>query len=278
MARVLVVLVTATLVGALAGCRLGQLGGATCAQPLQPGGEDGRPNQWAASIGPIPQSRDFQAALSTTMQGLDRDRFQKASVGGLARHGNAGSGLWFHVLLAKPQGTTPHDLSGGWEASLAAGAIGDRCAGDNKDLGAVMKDVRVRGQRAGGGGVGAVRAGQIFAAQASGESDQAIVARVDGVVRSFGLVPRQVRVLHPLGPAVYVTATIADVKTLKNRLSALTTAIQGADGHELYEGLYLQIDGTDGTPLLRSATSSRAGEGSGWSAPGIDSLWGINHG
>jgi hypothetical protein len=253
---------------------------ATCAQPTQarPLGS-GEPGQYAASIGAVPQSPDVDTALQETIHGLDADLFSNIRVGAPPQSALGSSALWLHARVAPA--IVPHDLSGAWEAELAAGAVADRCAGDNISLHGVMTGVSVH--TAGphgddGGGFGDARAGQIFGAQGSGESDQAIVDRVEGVLTAYGLTPRQVRVLHPLGPAVQVVATVDDVHALDGKLNDLTTALEGRYGDQLYEGLYLQIDQTDGTPLLRSYGSGRSAGGGVWFAPGLDSLWGINHG
>ena len=250
----------------------------TCAQPARPVPPGtGEPGQSAASVGVIRTSRDVETALRATMRGLDADRFSKVRVGDPPADPPVPPGLWLYAAAVAP--TMRHDLTGEWEAELAAGAVADRCAGANTDLHQVMEGVtfHTAGTGHGRGGFGDVRAGQVFGAEASGDSDEAIVARIEAVLTSYGLTPRKVRVLRPLGPAVHVVATLADVDVLADRMHDLDTALAGRHGHELYEGVYLAIDKTDGTPLLRSYDAGRASAGGVWFAPGLDSLWGINH-
>jgi hypothetical protein len=178
----------------------------TCSQPTHPL-DSGEPGQSAGSVGPVPQAADVPTALSLTMDGLDLDLFSTIRIGSPPPDPPRGPGLWLYATVARPTAPVPHDHTGVWEAELAAGAVADRCAGDNTNLSWVVNGVTIHteGTPSGDdeGGMGSARAGQIFAAQASGESDQAMIDGIDGVLTSYGLTPTQVRVVHPLGPAVH---------------------------------------------------------------------------
>jgi hypothetical protein len=169
-----------------------------------------------------------------------------------------------------------------WEADLAQGAVADRIAGTTPNLkdvviGSELQLIHPDGTAEDmGGGAGDISAGQVFAAQSSGETDEAIQTAVAGVARSFGLDATEIKVLRPLGPAVSVVVRTPARDTLDGKFTELWAALAGEPSQ--YEGLCLEIDGPDGSPLVRQAAAFRTGSGELWFADGIDDEYGIPHG
>jgi hypothetical protein len=114
-----------------------------------------------------------------------------------------------------------------------------------------------------------VTAGELFGAQASGESDSKIEQDVDATLASYDLQPDQVRVLHPLGPAVWVVATTNDPSQFPGRFDEIQNAIMGIAPDIEYEGLYLEIDNAQGEPLMRVGNAIRNGGGVSWTSPSL---------
>jgi hypothetical protein len=231
------------------------------------------------------EPQDVDSAVAATLDGLDRDLFAELRVGNPGCTDSCdGSWVFASVRLAPGEvaGVGGAALPSLWQADLAQGAIAERIAGDAVDLRDVISgsDVTLRFDDGTtedlGGGAGDIQPGQLFAAQATGESDSSIVADVQTALREYGLAPTTVRVLHPLGPAVYAQARVDDVSTIRGDWSAIQSAILGDPFR--YEGLYLEIDGSDGHALARGATSYRSGSGMVWFEPGMDSVLGIAHG
>lgn len=124
------------------------------------------------------------------------------------------------------------------------------------------------------GGRGYVSTGQTFAAQ--GLSDDEIVRSVQQVLESYGLKALDIKVLHPLAPAILVRASIDDTVEPKWTVDELRDAIAGTP--KTFEGVYLEIDDPKGNPLLASGTSYRTGLGGYWFSPGQDQRFGALHG
>jgi hypothetical protein len=230
------------------------------------------------------QLRDAQAL---TLQGLDPGVFTSFRVGEpppIEPGSESGTGhysgpLWTYATVAGSQGASTDDVSGIWEASLAQGAIAERCSLGVRGLERVMGGSSTRfatgKNRDDWGGQGTARAGEVFPAEASGEPDAAIITDAERVLKEFGLTPRTVRVLRPLGPALLVTASTGDVASVQGRMGDLEDALDGGPGRPEFEGLYLAVDGPRG-PLFRGQGTWRTGSGGQWFAEGFDS--GIPHG
>lgn len=238
------------------------------------------PTDFVSTLVPYAQ-QDEDSAISDTLAGLDSSYFTSLRLGPPQGDGVA-QGLWLYATLRGDSAEAGSGVRFGWEADLAQGAIAERLAGDRPDLGEVITGsvetlVLPDGSQANlGGGAGNITAGQRFGAQESGATDEQITASVSNTLEEFGLTPQTVRVLRPLGPAVYAVATIDDVKSLAGKFETLRSAILGSPYQ--YEGLYLEIDQVDGTPLVRAGTAYRSGAGTLWFAPGIDEVLGLAHG
>jgi hypothetical protein len=174
-------------------------------------------------------------------------------------------------------------VSAQWEADLAQGAVADRIAVDGAtDLADVIAGSSVTLELPDGttedlgGGAGDIRPGQLFADQDMNLGDADISQRVRGILDKFGLAAVEIRVLRPLGPAVYVVASADKASDLDGSYDAIRAAI--LDDPVRYEGLYLEVDLPDGTPIVRGAQALRSGAGTLWIAPGLDDAVGANHG
>ncbi|MCW2780007.1 MAG: hypothetical protein JWR35_456 [Marmoricola sp.] len=236
---------------------------------------------YASTVGKIAPAADLPAAVRAALNGLDRGDFVKVSFDKPPAFDNR-PGWWMYATVKGTSTSKGEYLSAVWEAELAQGGVADRLAGGKSNLADVIVGSSIWVDTGGGhkpevlgGGAGDVAAGQIFGSQASDESDASIRKRVKMTLRAYGLRPKRVRVLHPLGPAVYATATVNDPTILRGKWTALGISL---DANAAYEGIYLEIDKPDGTPLVRASHAYRTGSSSVWFAPGYDELLGINHG
>jgi hypothetical protein len=167
------------------------------------------------------------------------------------------------VAVESASTKTPDLIRAAWEGCLADGAIAERLAGDATDLEQVIIAPKVRlvlpdGSTTTRGGCGGdVTPGQLFAAQASGVSDDAIAQSVNEVLADNGFDAVSVDVLRPLGPAVAVVATTDDTSDLDARLRRLQDAI--TNGQPPYEGSYLEVRITDGSSPFVAASAFRSG-------------------
>jgi len=194
---------------------------------------------------------------------------------------------WLHATVnsTSATGADGGDLRSLWEADLAQGAIAERLAADASDLSEVVSGSRISVRHSSGdvdeeqGSAGQVTPGQVFGAQRDGLTDEEIRARITSALDALnlggGFAVRSVDVLHPLGPAVAVTATVKDRSVLRDQAMPLLEAMGGS---REYEGGYLEIDDSTGAPLLRTYGDLRVGDSGVWFAPGIDDLMGIQHG
>jgi hypothetical protein len=188
-------------------------------------------------------------------------------------------GTWLYIGVKAPSAGDGTEVANLWEADLAQGVIAERLAGGTRNLADVIAGsvITVEGDDGTASeqasASGDISSGQLF--DAGGLSDDSIASRIEMVVRQFGLTPVDVAVLRPLGPAARVVVRASDTSGL-GKFEDLRVAILG-DPYTL-EGLYLEIDLKDGTPIVRGATSYRSGTGRLWIAPGYDNAVGAVHG
>lgn len=172
-------------------------------------------------------------------------------------------------------------LSSAWEADLAQGDVAERIAHGAPNLGDVVVGSTLQFETAAGtlipltGGAGDVHSSQSFG-DGSDESDAAITASVKETANRFGLQTAEVRVLRPLQPAVYVVATVESPGQIDGRFGEIWNALLG-DPYR-YEGLYLEIDVADGTPIVRQGAAFRTGSGRLWVESKYEDLVGVMHG
>lgn len=224
-----------------------------------------------------------RAALAQSLGGVDGSLVRGISLSAPAASSGYDHGQWLHATIAgRP--STPHQklMRAIWEASLAQGAVADRLAGTTPNLADVIVDstISVRGPDGRlvevAGGAGDVVSQQLFGAQQQRLSDAAISHRVRAELTSFGLAATGIRVLHPLGPAVSVRATITHLRALKGRFASLVNALNPSQAE--FEGLYVELDSARGAPVVLASQSLRVGNGQVWFASGMDRYLGIIHG
>ncbi|MCY7289760.1 MAG: hypothetical protein LH624_16325 [Cryobacterium sp.] len=167
-----------------------------------------------------------------------------------------------------------------WQADLLQGAATEIAKGDAKvanqviagaDIDLVADDGTVIDL---GGAAGYVATGQDFGTP--DVSDEQLVARVTETLHRYGLEVRQVEVLHPLEAAILVDVQLTSAEKPQWTIDGLRDALRGP-GQD-FEGLYIEIQGLDGEPLLRSGVAYRTGSGRLWFAPGADETFGAAHG
>jgi hypothetical protein len=230
-------------------------------------------------------SPEVRAATKLTLAGLDPGIFSSFKVlepppPPLSSDHYRGP-LWTYATLAGSRDVGTHDLTAEWEARLATGAIGERCSLGLADVQQAVAGGTVRyaegRHRFVNEGSGFSRAGRVLGAQADGASDAETIAQATRVLGQYGLTPRVVRVLHPLGAALLVEASTDDVAAVSGRVPQIENALDGGGwgAHPRFEDLYLALDGPDG-PLVQVGVATRDAGGFGWVAAGFDS--GINHG
>jgi len=224
-----------------------------------------------------------RAAIAQTMAGLNSAVISSVALSAPPSRSGYTTGNWFRATIGAEGSSSPeHLLPYIWQASLAQGAIADRIAGARQNLANVIVDSTISIRSLDGtlrpvaGGAGDVSSHQLFAAQAENMSDRAIERSMGATLRSYGLTPVRIQVLHPLGPAVSVRAKVGTLGDMRGRFASLLNALN--PGQSSYEGLYLELDRDDGTPVVRASQSLRAGMGQVWFAPGMDRYLGITHG
>ena len=125
-------------------------------------------------------------------------------------------------------------------------------------------------------GTGIIQSGQVFRAEADSDRDEAIASRTKEVLARFALKVDNIRVLHPLGPALFVQATITDPTEIAGGFEGLLNAINGSPYQ--YEGLYVELRDSSGNVVVRGSAAYRIGHGRLWFADGADAALGIGHG
>jgi len=184
------------------------------------------------------------------------------------------SGLEVAIMLTRNDDGVP-DV---WLADLAVGAVGELVHSDQAVANDLISSATAVGPGDGGDpittylGVGAVRLGQVFGSP----SDSTLAARVADVAKRYGLEVADLQILHPLESALRVTFVVPKGATIDWTIDALGTALVGTSPD--VEGVLIELDDSDGQPLLQSGVAYRTGEGGLWFAPGQDERFGAVHG
>jgi hypothetical protein len=242
--------------------------------------DDGRPNDptaYTRKTTDIPQSDDPQAAVEATLAGLDTSAFANIHIGTPPSREDW-PGLWLYATV-QDDSAGDGSLHSIWEADVAQGIIADRLAAGSSNLADVVSgsSIEVRADDGSSspvtGGAGDIQTGQLF--DASGLSDDEIENAIRVTLQQYGLTATSINVLHPLGPAVSVIATVPDAKDLSD-FTIMQMALVGKPVQ--YEGLYIEVDLPDGSPVVRSTAAYRSGAGRLWIAPGYEDVVGVGHG
>jgi hypothetical protein len=230
-----------------------------------------------ASFSAVASAPPAHQALEQILSGVDPDTFVSAGIGS-APSPDDWQGNWFYATVKADAIKDAADLPALWEADLVQGALAEDLDEDQPNLANVIVGSSFSVQLPDGsikpadGGAGDVAAGQSF----SNAPDDQIIAAAKSTLASYGLQPHEVRVLHPLGPALYVVATVADLKKIQGQLELLRHDLIGKPA--LYEGLYLELRDSAGESLARYAIALRSGTGRLWIRPGLDVDLGTAHG
>jgi hypothetical protein len=97
------------------------------------------------------------------------------------------------------------------------------------------------------------------------DDDAAIIKQIRGTVVAFGptIALKQLRVLHPYGPAVLVVITVPGPDDVDDAMPLMSDL----DENRLsYEGFYFEVDDRAGAPLADVASAFAAGSGGQWAA------------
>jgi hypothetical protein len=184
------------------------------------------------------------------------------------------SGLEVVVTLTQNDDRVP-DV---WLADLAVGAVAERSHSDQAVANDVIASATAVGPGKGGDsvttylGVGAVRLGQVFGSP----SDSTLTAHVAEVAKSHGLAVADLQILHPLESALRVTFVVPDGARIDWTLDQLRTELVGESPD--VEGVFVELDDSQGQPLLQSGVAYRTGEGGLWFGQGQDARFGAVHG
>lgn len=184
------------------------------------------------------------------------------------------SGLEVVVTLTQNDDRVP-DV---WLADLAVGAVAERSHSGPAVANDVIASATAVGPGKGGDsvttylGVGAVRLGQVFGSP----SDAALTDHVADVAKSHGLTVGDLQILHPIESALRVTFVVPDGAKIDWTIDQLRTELVGESPN--VEGVFLELDDSQGQPLLQSGVAYRTGEGGLWFGPGQDARFGAVHG
>ncbi len=209
-------------------------------------------------------------ALAQTVAGLSKV-IRSAKLGPQPSDGSFANGIWLHIEVAADD-----QMEGEWEATLLAGAVADRTAGDGRFLASVIKGYIVDyvPSDASTGPTGQATneldvAGERF--RPPGDDNKIKRVTADTLVR-FGAQPVSIEVLHPLDAALKVVAAIPTSQAMNRRLAELQTALIGTPIQ--YEGVYLEVRLPDGSPIARLFTTYRDVVGAQSVRPDLEAILG----
>jgi hypothetical protein len=186
-------------------------------------------------------------------------------------------GRWLYATLNVPKVADGLEIEPEWEADLAQGAVAEAVASGADLADAVVGstfDARLPDGTTVpgiGGGAGEIATHQVF----SDATDAEITASLEATLRGYGLMPIQITVLRPLGPAPRVVAS-GDPAALAGSAERLRRALTGDPVQ--YEGLYLELRDRSGAAYLRMSASYRTSAGRLWVRPGLGVDLGTAHG
>lgn len=226
------------------------------------------PMTYAPASSPVAAPISASSAAAKVLSGLD-SVFSSVAVAS----GPTGSrpGPWLYTTFRCDSQANAGCMLGTWESDLLQGAVAELINSDSADLANVIVGSSLTAKLPDGelvdegGGAGDVAAGQQFSDK--GIDDSAIRDQVTTAVTNLNLSVQSIRVLHPLDPAVAVIAKTSTPDTAVAALAPLLNAVRGAPGQFRFEGVYIEIDGPDGTPLAKSATAYRTTAGRQWTSP-----------
>jgi len=206
-----------------------------------------------------PQSElSIHNSIRQLVAGLDPSEFVSVTLGppptGSERNGN-----WLYLKLAVPSSDSNNDTQQLWEADLLQGDLAE-LIGSDSDLGNSIAGSTIQLDGSDGStaeapsGSGDIARGQVFRTLASPAQ---LVTDAMETIRSFGLQPNEVRLLHPLSYALSVIATVPDLSKTDNLATRLSSALLGSPYE--FEGLYLELRDPSGSVLFQGSSAFRSG-------------------
>jgi hypothetical protein len=243
---------------------------------------EGAPLSYADTITHRRAALSVQDASSRVLKGLDPKVVLEAHLVAGRPTSLDPDVPWLEVRLAGESVSDASEVLLSWYGSLAQGAITELMHSDEVSAAEIIGGSEFVVELPAGdpvtldGGVGFVATGQVFAAEKSSSSDEDIAIAVRETLAKHGLLVDQVKVYRPLGPAVYVRATLPDGVKGVGSFDDLLEAISGVP--KAYEGIYLESDDVRGIPRVAGGTAYRTGLSGLWFAPGQDEVFDVAHG
>jgi hypothetical protein len=275
-------LTLAAVVGAAVGLNLYRSEGSSCVVQQSASSSSTRldgPSQFSATRQGVGPGLGADQATQRVLRGLGDPSVTSATVG-IPALSSGQSGRWLTVTIDSEQGGGIKQV---WLAQMVQGAVEDLMRTHEVTTSQVLQGARLVDRDESGHrvvtelGYGAVVGGQVFGCP----SDDALRQQVAAAADRYGLTVDSVQVLHPLGSALVVRMTVPDGPLDGWSLVSLENAIEGSTApksHPNVEGLYLELRSPSGEPVVTSSYAFRIPGGGGWSAPGQDERFGINHG
>jgi hypothetical protein len=208
---------------------------------------------------------NVSADLATLAEGVPT--VSNAQIGQTTANGPLASTLNFDVSV--PDASQAASARATWQAAIFIGAVASRVAATPgmprlSEIGVTL--VAPDGTRTPiGGGIGNVVPNQQFNDVTSATTSD-ILARA----RTLGFSDTKIETIRGIQPALMITTTAADpaaaVAKLRQRGSALTNFLGEAPSN--YEGVYLEIRDTAGSPVYSEGVAPRDGAGMAWTRQG----------
>ncbi len=215
-----------------------------------------------------PRTTKIARVLNRVLAGLDPSAQICADI---TAHGPGAGfpGPWMTATARVTSDRPAAKMYGEWQVDLLAGASAELFnvwgqASLNNVLVGLSPLTSTPGKAATAtseGRLGAVAAGQQFLSNTL--SDPQIVTAVTKAVVRAGATPVSVQVWHPLGKAVSVTMRVRNLTAFRRQgWDTLKASILQSPAE--FEGVYLAVDASDGTPLACFSSSGRFGAGGQW--------------
>jgi hypothetical protein len=176
--------------------------------------------------------------------------------------------LWLHATVRARAASEAETTKPIWEANLLTGDLRDALYADglqplvSSTVSVALPDGRVLDDVA--GGIGNVRAGQVF----SSASPAKVETTLRAAAKAAGLQIGSIEVFDVDQPAPAVVATTTHPLAVASDPDKITNALFGEPG-STYEAYYLQIKDRSGVTVLVEGADFRTGVGLRWANPGF---------
>jgi hypothetical protein len=204
----------------------------------------------------------LDSALSNEFQGT---KIESATFGNPPTNVPDQGGLWLDVTVSADDATTGASL-GDWEAAMLVGQLRDelKASGLTAVEGYSLTIALPNGdkQALGGAAPGNIAYGQTFVNLPPDTITQMLQADAAAV----GAKIQSVTYLPTLDPAPIITLSTADPTAFAQTHTSLGAIFQDSGP---FEGYYVELDNSAGSPVEIGTASFRSGVGSSWYAPGL---------